>query len=450
MGAALWRATGRRCDRDTTARPARPTHPCEAFASWQWWNYACGHVPACKCVLRINMDETAVCLYQGGARGNIFIGMADAAVAQNVTRAQTRTYFTHVAFICDQPRLQPLMPQFLIGNEHTFPARQMAALRASCPPNVVLIRQKSSWNNAVLCARIVRRLGVILAPFMAEYQPVLLLDACRVHLAKRVFDAAAAARVWVVVIAAKMTGVIQPLDTHAFLRFKLYLQQAYQRARLTTADGAIGISQLIPCVCEAIRHVLQAHCWGVAFDHDGFGPSQAGVSERVRRRLEVHALPDIPAIRPSLEQLKTCFPKRAIVPVKSVWRPFDAPALAVRAHVLAPGHVVAPPAVWSAPLPPPPPRRSARLAPFAKAPEHSPPVAAVASPSPASSSGLARARAAGLASSSSVTAPPLGAAAPSVTVPLAGPMTRARARLASGTASSSSTTAPPAVSAPPR
>ncbi len=153
---------------------------------------------------------------------------------------------------------------------------------------------------------------------MAENQLVLWLDACRVHLAQCVFDAAAAARIWVVVIAAKMTGVIQPLDTHAFLRFKLYLQQAYQRARLTTADGAIGIARLTPCVCEAIRYVLQAHCWGVAFDHDGFGPSQAGVSDRVRRRVEVNAMPDIPAIRPTLEQLKACFPKRAIVPVKSV------------------------------------------------------------------------------------------------------------------------------------
>ena len=42
---------------------------CEAVASWQWWNYYESQIPTAKTPLRINMDETAVCLFQGAGAG---------------------------------------------------------------------------------------------------------------------------------------------------------------------------------------------------------------------------------------------------------------------------------------------------------------------------------------------------------------------------------------------
>ena len=42
---------------------------CQAFASWQWSNYLTSKVPAGKKALITNIDETAVCLFQGARRG---------------------------------------------------------------------------------------------------------------------------------------------------------------------------------------------------------------------------------------------------------------------------------------------------------------------------------------------------------------------------------------------
>ena len=39
-----------------------------AFAAWGWYNYCASRVPVGKRVLRVNMDETAVCLFQGRSR----------------------------------------------------------------------------------------------------------------------------------------------------------------------------------------------------------------------------------------------------------------------------------------------------------------------------------------------------------------------------------------------
>ena len=40
----------------------------EAFASWPWFNYLASKVPAGKKALITNIDETAVCLFQGARR----------------------------------------------------------------------------------------------------------------------------------------------------------------------------------------------------------------------------------------------------------------------------------------------------------------------------------------------------------------------------------------------
>ena len=96
----------------------------EGFASWQWVNYLISKVPTGKKPLLINMDETAVCLFQGTGRGTIIAGKkrkrGRGEPVQLVNRATRRTYLTHVAFICDQPLYQKYMQQIVIGNEHTL------------------------------------------------------------------------------------------------------------------------------------------------------------------------------------------------------------------------------------------------------------------------------------------------------------------------------------------
>ena len=100
----------------------------QAFASWQWANYVFSQVPPGKRVLRVNFDETAICLFQGAGRGNVFLAKTDPAV-QHVPLGKRRTFLTHVGFVCDDPIIQPLLPQVVVGNEHMIKAGQVDALR---------------------------------------------------------------------------------------------------------------------------------------------------------------------------------------------------------------------------------------------------------------------------------------------------------------------------------
>ena len=153
----------------------------QADAVWQWYNSCAAQVPVGKTPLRINVDETSVCLFQGGGKGTVmFKKRRDPPAAEpreRASRGKRRACLTHVAFVCDRPDIQPLLPQVLVGNFATFLVREMAALKAAAPPNVHLIRQKTAWNNKQLMAWIITRLAVALSGFTALLQPILLLDA---------------------------------------------------------------------------------------------------------------------------------------------------------------------------------------------------------------------------------------------------------------------------------
>ena len=118
---------------------------------WQWVNFAASRVPPLKEPLRINMDETPVCLYQGDAKGTVMCSKkrqrGGGGPVQRVGRKKRRTCLTHIAFICDQPAVQVLLPQVLIGNYSTSLVRDfrdLALVNAERPRNVYLIRQNSA------------------------------------------------------------------------------------------------------------------------------------------------------------------------------------------------------------------------------------------------------------------------------------------------------------------
>ena len=272
-----------------------------------------------------------MCLYQGDGKGTVFVNKRkrplDGEPTQKANLALKRACITHIAFICDRPDLQPLLPQVLVGNCHTFQAGQWATLLGTCPANVYLVRQKSSWNNAELFVRVIGVLAGILQPHMGELQPVLLMDACRVHLHNAVLRACDRHSLWALAIPAKLTWLLQPCDTHAFLAYKRFLKESYQRHRAATATGQLSVAEFLPVVYETIRQKLQGLRWAKAFEEDGFGGGQAALSAYVKRQLALEGPASVGNGRPTIEQLALCFPRRSNVDVATLFRPHQQLAL---------------------------------------------------------------------------------------------------------------------------
>ena len=285
--------------------PGSPSHHTahEAYAAWQWWNYLETQVPADKRSLRINLDETCISLFQGGRPGAVFCSKKRhrSEPIEAASLAKRRTCMTHVALICDDPVVQAVLPQFLLGNERTLPIRELAALRASCPPNVHIVRQKSAWNSHLVCARIVRTLRAALEPHMGGYQPVLPLDTVKFHYGQTVLAACRRAGIWVILVPPKINVA-------------------------ATAAGHECVSPFQGCACTGVSEGTRKHGrWpnftqrfhpvhlhsnphnltrsSGAFDGNGFGRQQAQLSSLVVHHFQLGSAVGCMLLRPTMDRL---------------------------------------------------------------------------------------------------------------------------------------------------
>ena len=317
----------------------------QATSLWRQTNYAETLAASRgRTLVRLNLDETAVCLFPGRGKGAVFLTRADVSQCggQKVPRWKRRCYMTHVGVLADDAEVQRAMPQVIVANERTLQARALSALRLAAPPNVLLLRQKSAWSSALLTARIVRLIAAAVERLherLPRVQILLYLDAAKIHLTPVVLRACRDARVWLIIIPARTTFCLQPLDVHVFALYKACLIGAYQaaRARSGSGDGDLEMSEFLPCVYQAIREVLEGRSWAHAFAQNGLGSQQRDLSGSLKRRLQLAQTPAVSDTCPSDGELRLCFPRRSAVPLaqlrslyeERVARPALLPARAV-------------------------------------------------------------------------------------------------------------------------
>ena len=230
-------------------------------------------VPPGRSILRLNLDETSVKFWyeprQGLRRDS---GQARrTGCARQASRGQLRRAFTHVAIICDDASLQPHLPQVLLVNERTVTVEQSRRWTSLPGCNAQLWRAKSAWINDEVFARIVRELGKILKSRAGDRQAILMLDAHVCHYCRRTLAACRDYDIWPVIIPARMTSLLQPLDTHVFSRYKMFLRTRLHQIMLTGENKDLTSEQVINALQHSIKGVLQRHAWTSAFDMNGFG-----------------------------------------------------------------------------------------------------------------------------------------------------------------------------------
>ena len=121
-----------------------------------------------KIPLRINMDETAVKLFQTGQVGHVTYAArlekrSAKSLTTNVTRGQMRGMITYICFVCDDKQIQKELPQILLVNKtYATQALQARLLEAAVKPVVLWIVDKAWMSTSIMC-KVLKHLNTALA-----------------------------------------------------------------------------------------------------------------------------------------------------------------------------------------------------------------------------------------------------------------------------------------------
>lgn len=233
---------------------------------------------------------------------------------------------THVALITYWPQVQPKLPQIFLCNQRVVPKRALANPDLHTGPSVEFWREISGWNNVSKMVRILRKIADAMSEF-ESMQPIVLLDACPCHIHPQVAAAAEDLGLWLAVVPAKLTFLVQPLDVYAFAPYKSCLAKLCAEAE--DAHGALEAVSWMQCLCTAVKKFWCARRWLPAFEHTGVVRAERPLTVELQH-LGVKRVLGFPLPPPSPEAVASTFPRGSFVPYVSLfWRParMDPPLL---------------------------------------------------------------------------------------------------------------------------
>ena len=140
-------------------------------------------------------------------------------------------------------------------------------------------------------------------------------------------------------VPAKLTWLLQPLDTHAFARFKVFIGCEYRQEIMR--NGHCELAAMLRIVARAVRKILQGVAWSSAFDGNGFGKGQREVRKTILEVLDRETAVGASSQLPTLDQFLLMFPRRTLLPLADLLschrgRPVGGPVPAAKAIGHAP------------------------------------------------------------------------------------------------------------------
>jgi len=282
----------------------------------QWAKVASANVPVGKAPLLVNLDESVLKFNYGQNRGQVIdrrnLPPGRKHRKEQVNPAEAKAATTSVGFVCDDHAIQPELPQAIIGNKHKLTIPLMAKLTAAKPKNFHAWREDSSWRKGKIMCRILTLLTTCLAAFKETHQVILVLDCASCHYHSSVLGYATRLGVRLLFVPARLTYLLQLLDSYCFSRLKRKLREMWLSLAIESEPGIVSHEVWLTAAFSFVSSTLCGTKWKPAFKANGLLGEQF-ISPRILSEVGWSSHPDIPADIPSEQQLQSIFPKRAKV-----------------------------------------------------------------------------------------------------------------------------------------
>ena len=138
------------------------------------------------------------------------------------------------------------------------------------------------------------------------YQPILLMDALPSHVSPFVLRALSASGILPIIVPAKLTWALQPLDTHIFHSLKTILREKYDEVLGDRTDSELSMIAFVRTVRSAIDIIFGRICRAHAFNQNGYGHRQQLMSKFALDELEMERLATVGTHAPTLADIRLC------------------------------------------------------------------------------------------------------------------------------------------------
>ena len=237
----------------------------------------------------VNLDETGVSTVKQGQPGYVMTGLRRDRNRHHYKRPRkdrSNVKTTFMAAVCDQPHIQPHLPQVFLPKytqnaavpmaletrygRQGYPFQFWHRTNGTCTPAVFRI-----WARGLRSA---------VQSFNADAWIVLVMDCHSSHLDLFTVQYLERMGFLTIVVPAALTWLLQPLDVYVFAEFKRIFRQNLEVATIAEVDGPL-LGSWIASATKAAKSTIVDRDWSDDFDKLGLGLRLEGLRPQLQRYL---------------------------------------------------------------------------------------------------------------------------------------------------------------------
>lgn len=273
------------------------TQKVRAGIFYRWLRHVLEQRLAGRGVVVVNMDETMLSNLRGWKKGVV----ANSAAANNERGSELRkdaamSRTSLIASICSDGDLQKFLPQVRLprSKDGAVPSKHVISAFAAAGAPQIAWHGGQGWNTTQTMVWYLRELCKSVRLHRPGFAVVLVLDCCSVHISAQVLATAKRLDMHIVVIPARMTWLVQPLDTCVFSVLKRAMRNFEFDAKAANQSGRLARLERVRVQGESVRAVLIRSEWSTSMRRSGmtvdFGPLRPSL-QRVVEGVNLHPRP---------------------------------------------------------------------------------------------------------------------------------------------------------------
>ncbi len=267
----------------------------------KWVRFAVDVALDGKTFVMINMDETSINTIQDDRTGLTLRKSPHQSRTSRqpdpLDRSNVKTSL--LAAVCDSAALQPHIPQVILVKytQQAVPPRRLQESYASTGEPLEYWHGTGGWATTRIIKNWATRVRSLVHSFNPDAWIVVIWDCSSTHLNMEVVLHMRRLGFLVIMLPAKLTGLLQVCDVHVFHELKSRIRSHQSFLRCSSATGTLNVGDWVSCFAAGVRDVVVNRSWEDAFDKMGLGANLNDMAGNLRRLIDPDSVtPRLPTL----------------------------------------------------------------------------------------------------------------------------------------------------------